>query len=184
MNSADQLIQLVAAGDRQAFQQLYTLFADKVYNTAIGYVRNQEDAEEIAQDVFIRVFQNATRFKGESAVGTWIYRITVNTSLNLIKKKKRSPHVALDEAERDQIDFDHPGILLEHKEHARLLFQVIHTLPENQQTAFILSFVEHLPRQEVADIMALSLKAVESLLQRAKKKLREKLKNLYPNRRK
>ena len=75
-------------------------------------------------------------------------------------------------------------MLLEKRESSKILFQVIDTLPDSQKTAFILSFVEELPRQEVADIMEISLKATESLLQRAKNNLRNKLKNKYPDRRK
>ena len=81
-------------------------------------------------------------------------------------------------------DFKHPGIDLEHQENLSIIFKGIDLLPDNQKTAFILSFIEDLPRQEVADIMELSLKAVESLLQRGKKKLRESLEKHYPVRRK
>jgi RNA polymerase sigma-70 factor (ECF subfamily) len=155
-----------------------------VYNTSLSYVRNEHDAEEITQDVFTKIYRGAGKFKGDSAVGTWIYRITVNTSLNYLKSKKKFSILNFGESQKDKSDFDHPGVILENKENARILFQVIGTLPESQKTAFILSFVEELPRQEVADIMETSLKAVESLLQRAKKNLRVKLEKVYPNRRK
>ncbi len=178
------LLQSIANGDKTAFRQLYELFSEKVYNAAISYSQNEEDAEEITQDVFTKVFRNAAKFEGKSAVGTWIYRITVNTSLNYLKKKNRFSFLQFGEVKTDKPDFEHPGILLEKREAAKTLFKVIDTLPTNQKTAFILSFVEELPRQEVADIMEISLKAVESLLQRAKKNLRDRLENLYPNRRK
>lgn len=84
---------------------------------------------------------------------------------------------------RDVPDFEHPGVLMENKENTKALFKAIHTLPNQQKTAFILSFVEELPRQEVADVMEVSLKAVESLLQRAKKNMRPELEKLYPHRR-
>jgi RNA polymerase sigma-70 factor (ECF subfamily) len=184
LSDHNEIIQSVAYGDRQAFLQIYTLYTDKVYNTALSYVQNKEDAEEITQDVFTKVYRNAAKFKGKSSASTWIYRITVNTSLNQLKRKKRLSFLKLGEPERDRPDFEHPGVLLENKENAKALFKIIETLPPSQKTAFILSFVEDLPRQEVADIMEISLKAVESLLQRGKKNLRDKLKNVYPNRRK
>lgn len=179
-----EILAAVAEGDSNAFRQLYGLYAEKVYNTALSYAQNGQDAEEIAQDVFTSIFRYAGNFKGESAVNTWIYRITVNTSLNHLKKKKRFSFLKFGNTEPDPPDFEHPGVLLENRENAKILFKVINTLPENQKTAFILSYVEDLPRQEVADIMELSLKAVESLLQRAKASLRKKLDNHYPNRRK
>lgn len=178
MSSPDEILKLAANGDQKAFQELYVLFSDKVYNTALSYAQNEEDAEEITQDVFVKIFRNAAKFKGDSAVSSWIYSITINTALNLLKRKKRLSFLQFGQQEKDKPDFEHPGVLLEKKEDAKLLFQVIDTLPDRQKTAFILSFVEELPRQEVADIMELSLKAVESLLQRAKKNLRKKLENI------
>lgn len=178
------LIKAIANGDRNAFQQFYELFSEKVFNTALSYAQNEQDAEEITQDVFTSIFRNAAKFKGDSAVSTWVYRISVNTSLNHVKRKKRFSFLNFGGSEPAKPDFEHPGVLLENKENAKILFKVIDTLPDAQKTAFILSFVEDLPRQEVADIMEVSLKAVESLLQRGKKNLRAKLENLYPNRRK
>ena len=184
MSKPEQLIQSIANGDASAFRELYGLFSDKVYNTALSYVQNEQDAEEITQDVFTNIYRNAAKFKGESSLSTWIYRITVNTALNHIKRKKRFSFLTFGASKMDQPDFEHPGVVLENKEAAKALVKVIDTLPEKQKTAFILSFIEELPRQEVADIMELSLKAVESLLQRAKQQLRIKLEKLYPNRRK
>lgn len=184
MSDHHQIIRSIAGGDLGAFRELYGLYCDKVYNTAISYTQNAPDAEEVTQDVFTNIFLNASKFKGQAALSTWIYRITVNTSLNHIKSKKRFSFLTFGSPSMDEPDFDHPGILLEKKEHARTLFKVINSLPANQKTAFILSFVEGLSRQEVADIMEMSLKAIESLLQRAKNNLREKLENVYPERRK
>lgn len=176
MDNDFELIQLIAKGDKIAFRKLYTLYNEKVYNTATSYVQNIADAEETTQDVFLKIHQNAITFKGQSAVSTWIYRITVNTALNVVKKNNRFSFFKLGKEENIIPDFDHPGILLEKKEDAKLLFAEIKTLPASQQTTFILSLIEGLPRQEVADIMGTTLKAVESLLQRAKKNLRIKLK--------
>ena len=134
--------------------------------------------------MFTNIFRNASKFKAEAAVSTWIYRITVNAALNQLKKKKRFSFLRFGTDIPDKPDFEHPGVLLENKENAKNLFKVINTLPDAQKTAFILSFVEGLPRQEVADIMETSLKAVESLLQRGKQNLRKKLEKMYPHRRK
>lgn len=179
-----QILKEVAKGDAIAFRQLYETFSDKVYNTSLGYLQSVQDAEEVTQDVFTTIYNKADQFKGNSSVGTWIYRITINTSLNLIKKRKRFSFSELTSQESEIPNFEHPGILMEKKESAKILFEAINTLPANQKTAFVLSFVEGLPRQEVADVMEVSLKATESLLQRAKVTLREKLRNMYPHRRK
>lgn len=151
-----------------------------MYNTALGYLQNVEDAEEIVQDVFLTIYEKAHTFKGNAKVSTWMYRITVNKSLNHIDKRKRRPIANHEVQEYQQVDFEHPGVLLENQENAKILFSTIDTLIENQKTAFILSYVEGLPQQEVAEIMETSLKSVESLLQRAKTNLKKKLISLYP----
>lgn len=183
------LIAQIAGGSEPALAQLYAAFGSRVFNTALSYVQNSVDAEEVTQDVFVRIYQSAARFEGRSSVSTWIYRITVNQALDRLQHRKRQKRfgVVLGLFRGDSVEpavevphFDHPGVVLEQKENARLLFQAIESLPEQQKTAFILSFVEDLPRQEVADVMQLSLKAVESLLQRAKANLRTRLEDFYP----
>ncbi|UBM60166.1 RNA polymerase sigma factor [Marinilongibacter aquaticus] len=183
-NAEYDLIAAIARGNKEAFRQIYSLYNEKVFNTVISYTQNEADAEEVTQDVFLRIHKYAENFKGESAPSTWIYRIAVNASLNFIKKKKRFSFFQLGKEAETKTDFVHPGAQLEKREEVQILFKYINTLPENQKTAFILSFVEELPRQEVADIMKLSLKAAESLLQRAKANLRIKLEKVYPERRK
>lgn len=179
------LIAAVARGEEEAFYKLYLLFKDQVYNVSLSYLQNEQDAEDVLQEVFIKIYQSLDTFKHQSSLNTWIYRITINTALDFLRRKKRSS--IFNYSPKYQVNiptFDHPGVLLENKENARILFKVIHTLSANQKTVFILSYIEGLPRQEIADIMQLSLKAIESLLQRAKSNLRNKLEKQFPNRRK
>ncbi|MGY3794467.1 RNA polymerase sigma factor [Aquimarina sp. 433] len=184
MKSEVEIIEAIIDGDEKALATLYTLYSEKIYNTALSYTKIEEDAEEITQDVFLKIFKNVLKFKRESSLNTWIYRITVNTSLNYLKKKNRFKLFNNRLINSQSIDFHHPGVLLENKEKAAILYKVIDCLSKNQKTAFILSYIEGLPRQEVADIMETSLKAVESLLQRAKKKMKSELEKIYPDRRK
>lgn len=178
-----QILQAVVTGKSQAFKLLYEGYADRVYNTALSYTKNVEDAEEITQDVFVKVFKKASTFKGDAALSTWLYRITVNTSLNYLKKQNRFAVFKNTFKVSKNIEFEHPGVLLENKEQAACLFKAMDCLPASQKTAFILSYIEDLPRQEVANIMETSLKAVESLLQRAKRNMRSELAKIYPHHR-
>ena len=123
-------------------------------------------------------------FKGQSAVKTWIYRIAINATLNYLKKQQRFTVFKSTFSRTKSVEFNHPGVLLENKENAARLYQVIDGLPDSQKTAFILSYIEDLPRKEVAHIMETSLKAVESLLHRAKRDMRIELEKIYPHRRK
>lgn len=183
-------LQLVK-GDENSLAELILRYQNKVYNTSLSYLQNNEEAEEVAMDVFLELFQSAANFRGESSVSTWIYRITINKSLDKLKYRNRKKRLVWissifsnEEGEllRDQPHFEHPGILLENKEKSVLLFKAIDQLPEKQKSAYLLSYVEMLPQNEVAQILETSVGAVESLLQRAKVKLRKELEKYYPER--
>jgi len=186
-------LQAIAQGSEAELEQLYNHYADRVYNTIISYTKNEEDAEELLQDVFVTVFNTAASFLFNSSVSTWIYRIAVNKSLDFLRKKNSQKRKGIftslyvkDSAEIkfDASDFVHPGVKLENKEDAQYLFHAIESLSENQKTAFILTQIEGLPQQEVADIMKQSRKGVESLVQRAKASLKVELEKYFPERRK
>jgi RNA polymerase sigma-70 factor (ECF subfamily) len=178
-----ELLKDIASGNAPALRALYGRISDRVYNTALSYVQNEADAQEITQDVFTKVWRSAGSFKAESQVTTWVYRITVNTSLTALKKReRRGMFSALSAREKEVPDFHHPNAVMESRETNRALFAAIYRLPDRQKTAFVLSYVEELPRQQVAEIMNMSLKAVESLLMRAKKGLRTGLTTNYPHR--
>ena len=182
-----ELIQQLRAGDEQAFKSLVTNYQDLVYNTALGVVQNSEDAEDVAQEVFIQVFRSIDQFKGDARLSTWIYRITTTKALDHIRSRKRKKRFAFitslfgpnDELVHDPVDFQHPGVALDRKEQAALLFQMINQLPDNQKVAFTLHKTEELSYQEIADVMELSVSAVESLLFRARQNLRKLLEKHY-----
>ena len=165
------------------FKEIYNEHINRVFNLALHYVQNIEDAEEITQDVFVKIHEAQSSFQFQSQMSTWIYRITVNTCLDFLKSKTRKKRFAIikslfntnNEIVYDQIQFDHPGVKLEHKEKLQLLFKFINELPFNQKTAIILHKIEHISQNEIAKIMNLSPKAVESLVQRAKTNLQNKL---------
>lgn len=161
-----------------------------VYNTALGIVQNAEDAEDIAQEVFVQAFQSIGSFKGESKLSTWLYRIAVTKSLDLERRKKRKKRFAFVRSifgEQNEVlvnppDFHHPGISLDNKEDAAVLFRAISALPENQRVAFTLNKVEGLSYQEVSEVMKTTVSSVESLMHRAKNNLRKMLEDYYKTR--
>ena len=164
------------------FQNVYNQYHILVYNVALNYVRNIKDAEEITQDVFVQVHGSLHRFKEKSTLKTWIYRITINKSLDFIKHKSSKKRFFIfgskSENESEYLNisnFEHPGVLLEQKENATILYATIDELPENQKTAFILSKIDGLSNPEISDVMQLSISSIESLVFRAKAALREKL---------
>lgn len=183
-----ELILLLKKNDEKAFQVLVDLFSKKVYNTCIGMLQNREDAEDVTQDIFIAIHLNSKEFKEESSLSTWIYRITVNKCLEFIRKKSRKKRFGIfksifssdgERAIQNHSDFIHPGIQLENQERAKILFKAIDLLPEQQRTAYILHKMEQVSYNEIADIMQLSLSAVESLLFRGKQNLKKHLSIYY-----
>lgn len=171
--------------DEAAFKELVTTRQTLVFNTILGFLQSHEDAEDVTQDVFIKIYESISQFKGESALSTWVYRVAVTSSLEFLRRKKRkkrfgfmSPLWGEDNEQNIELpDFHHPGVVYDKRETASILFKAIKELPENQQIAFILNKVEGLSYQEVSEVMNTSLSAVESLLHRAKTNLREILKN-------
>ena len=168
--------------DATNFQMIYNQYSVLVYNVALQYVQNIEDAEEITQDVFIQVHSAIDKFDQRSSLKTWIYRITINKSLDFIKHKNSTKRFFIfgkkSQNENDYLNashFEHPGILLENKEKAAVLYGVINELSENQKTAFILSKIDGLSNPEISEIMQLSISSVESLIFRAKATLKDKL---------
>jgi len=87
LRSEIELIQSVADGEEQALAVLYDLYAEKIYNIVLSYTKNVEDAEDVTQDVFVKIYKSAVSFRGASSLNTWIYRLAVNTSLNHLKKR-------------------------------------------------------------------------------------------------
>jgi RNA polymerase sigma factor (sigma-70 family) len=182
-----ELIGLLKKKDRKAFKIIVETWQGMVYNTALGLLQNAEDAEDTAQEVFIQVYESVSTFKEESKFSTWLYRITVSKSLDHIRKKKRKKRFAFiqslygknDGQMIEPPDFFHPGVKMENKENAAVLFKAVNELPANQKTAFILNKTENLSYREIAEVMESSESAVDALLQRAKKNLQKNLKEYY-----
>ncbi len=182
----NEIITLVLQGDSDKFRVIVDKYQQMVFRTCMGFLHNREDAEDLTQDVFIQTYQSLSRFKGESAFSTWLYRIAVNASLNKIRKSKLK---LVFERFENLIGYDRTGSetypvikndedpekIIIRQEHSEWLGRALDSLPENQRTAIVLSKYDDLSQKEIAEIMNTTEGAVEALLQRAKKNLREKL---------
>jgi len=181
------LIELLKKKDRAAFKSVVETWQDMVYNTAIGILQNAEDAEDVTQETFMQAFESVASFKGESKFSTWLYRITVSKAMDHIRKKKRKKRFAFiqslygknDQPVIDPPDFFHPGVSMENKENAAVLFKAMEQLTPNQKTAFVLNKVEGLSYLEIGEVMKITDSAVDALLHRAKANLKKILKDYY-----
>ena len=167
-----------------SFDDLINAYQQRVRNICFGFLKNTEDAEDAAQEVFIEILHSLERFRDESQISTWIHRIAVNKSLDMIRKMKRKKRWGelkrVTGLENDMFDIEdtnavQPDEELEKAERIKLLEKAIEKLPENQRTALTLSQIEGVSYNEIADMMGTSLSAVESLIFRAKQNIRKRL---------
>jgi RNA polymerase sigma-70 factor (ECF subfamily) len=185
----EKFIAALKEGTNVAYGQLIDEYQQKVFGTCISFVPNVEDAEDIAQEVFVEVFNSVSKFKGDSKLSTWLYRIATNKCLEFIRKKNTKKRFGFMQSllgndtsiDRSSYftEFNHPGIQLENKEKSEILFAAIHKLPEAQRIVYTLNKVDDLSYQEVSDITQKSISSIESLLFRAKKNLKELLHDYY-----
>lgn len=184
--SEQEFILSLQNGDPRAFKQLVETWQNMVYNTVLSIVQDIQEAEDLAQEVFIQVYQSVHSFRGDAKLSTWIYRVAVAKALDAERKKKAKKRVAnlkswigLGEREEDVAHFHHPGVQLDNKERAAVLFNAMKELPENQRIAFTLIKAEGLSYEATAEIMNVTIKAVEALMHRAKENLRKRLQHYY-----
>jgi len=184
------LIGKILGGDLQSFREITDRYHKMVINTCIGFLHSRQDAEDIAQEVFIEVFSSLKHFRKESKLSTWLYRIAINKSLNQVRKNKRwrwiqsiedvftqGIHYTAVGADGHSADAD-----IENRQQRGILFNALNSLPENQRIAFTLNKYDELSYKEIAGIMNVSLSSVESLIHRAKKNLQKKLIHFYEKR--
>lgn len=187
--SEAEIIQKLQQGDEKAFKQLVEKYQQLVVNTCFGLVHNNEDAEDIAQDVFIEVHRSISNFRADSKISTWLYRIAVNRSLNFIRdNKRRKMAQSIEDAfslGKEKLTNIYPGQTespdaeFENSERADILHKAIDSLPKNQRVAFTLNKYDDLSYKEIAAVMETSISSVESLIHRAKKNLQKKLYTCY-----
>ena len=180
------LVKRLQLREESAFKELVDGHQNMIVNTCFGFLHNTEEAEDVAQEVFIQVFKSIGSFRGDAKLSTWLYRIAVNRSLNKIRSRKSKFFVGIDslfELGRSPGGSHSvtPYESLENQERAKVLHDAIDKLPNNQKTAFVLSKYKGLPNKKISEIMATTLSSVEALLNRAKKNLQKILLEYYKN---
>ncbi|MES2479842.1 MAG: RNA polymerase sigma factor [Bacteroidota bacterium] len=161
------------------FEEIFHTHKERVFSLCFRYLQQEQEAEDAVQDVFVKVFHNLDTFKAESQIGTWIYRIAINHCLDILKSRKRKQQILRFVAFFPFVSekISHTELKLEDKEAYQNLQDKLQLLPEKQLTALLLNKLEGIPIEQVAQIMNLSYKAVESLLQRGKQNLQKHLNN-------
>ena len=170
------------AGDESAYAELLDEFQSRVLATCFKFFLSQEDAEDMAQEVFFEVFRSVSGFRGETSLSTWIYRIAVTRCMDELRRRNRKKRfgvlasaLGLEDIARQMAGGSRPDLQLENKEMMSRIMDALQRLPDNQRIACTLSQVEGYTHAEIAEIMNTSVMAVESLIKRGRKKLQEQL---------
>jgi RNA polymerase sigma-70 factor (ECF subfamily) len=171
------------SGDTGAFRRLVERNTGIVFGLACRYLHDHADAEDVVQDVFLKVYNAAGNYQPTAKFTTWLYRITVNASLNRIRSRKKRSDVSLESGsdggdaafEPAAEGSEGPSSRLEHEELEMKVRQVMAQLPENQRTAVYLRRFEEMSYEEIAQAMETTVAAVKSLLARARQTLKSQL---------
>jgi len=178
----DRQIKELISGDELAFRALVKEYQSRVFHHAMQILRNREEAEDVCQETFIQIFESIKSFKGKSSLSTWIIRISINKALEKLRKEKRRaqlrellPWWMPDEAKSEDSNEMHPDILIENQEKARALYRAIDRLSPTQRVAFTLIKLDEMSYKEASELMNLGIKAIESLVSRAKENIKKEL---------
>ncbi|HOJ11975.1 MAG TPA: sigma-70 family RNA polymerase sigma factor [Clostridiales bacterium] len=186
-NNEKVLIEKSQNGDIEAFEKLIEAYQRKVFNIALGMFGNYEDASDMAQEVFIRIFKSIKSFKGQSLFSTWLYRITTNVCLDELRKRKNKNVISIDEeihlddgegVVRQIIDESpSPDVIAEKKELKKVVNDAILELSAEHKEVIILRDIQGFSYDEIAEIIKCPQGTVKSRINRARNILKEILKN-------
>lgn len=180
--SDEELVEKIKKGDIDAYEEIIKKYENKVCGIIYHMIKNQNDVEDLAQEVFIKVYKNLSKFKGDSSLYTWIYKITVNLCLDEVKKRKNI--IYLDEkleVEDGELERELPSLdktqveLYEKKELKEKLHKCIGKLPEKQRVMIVLRDIKGFSYEEISEITSVKLGTVKSQINRARLKLKELL---------
>jgi len=187
--SDGELVERFLKGDKTALDELLQRYYSRVYRLAYGILRNPQDAEEVIQEVFLRVFQKLESFKGESSFSSWLYRVAIKTTYMKLRDRKGVSTFSFDQVgkllDEEMIKsgsgewVSRPDDELLTEEALKIISEAIDQLPDDFKTVLILRDVEGLSTDEVAEILGLTPAAVKSRLHRARLFLRDKLEDFY-----
>ena len=185
--SEEILIKQLKAKDTKVFQEFVNWYKNKLFHVAMGFVHDSDIANDIVQDVFIKLWENIDSWEEKRAkLSTWLYKVTVNHSLNQIRYRKNRKNITdFTELTRTTDDGSieiqipdgskNPHENLENKELSEILKRAINNLPKKQRIAFVLSKYQNMPSREIAEVMDLTVSNVDVIIHRAKKNLQKQI---------
>lgn len=175
MEEERQWIGEVLLGNKQAYAQIINKYKNPLYTTILRMTGNQQDATDLVQEAFIKIYLQLGKFDGKGSFSSWMYRVAINHCMDEFRKKRYKME-QIEVREDDVMDFHHPEMIFLKKEKNRQLEKLIGCLPEEERMILLLRYVNELSYNEIGELMSLPLSTVRNKLHRAKKKLRETIK--------
>jgi len=175
-----EIVQKASAGEMSAFEEIYKVYSSIVYTLALGITRNSHDAEEAAQDVFVKIFRSLKDFQYRSSFGTWVYRIAVNTSINMHRSgARKNMTVASIEDVGDLPDVSGiaPDAAAGKGEAVERVNRILENLSPEHRICIMLREIDGLDYQEISDVLGVPLNTVRSRLKRAREAMIEYCRN-------
>ncbi|MBR2743535.1 MAG: sigma-70 family RNA polymerase sigma factor [Clostridia bacterium] len=178
----DVIIKHVLDGDTDAFELIVKRYEKKVYNLALRYLKNPDDALDVSQDVFIQVYQNLSGFRGDAQFSTWIYRVTYNKCVDMLRKtQKIRRNVVMSTDDENFFETRDGSASIEESYEGRetllAVMKIIDALPDEQRDVVMLRYIKDLSYAQIAEVMDIAEGTVKSRLNRARIKIKEQMKD-------
>ena len=176
----DALIGRVLGGDINAYELIIKEYEKKVYNLALRYMKNHDDALDVSQDVFLQVYQNLSQFRGDAQFSTWIYRVTYNKCVDALRKNQKiRKNVAMSIDDENFFETASGKESLEQNYECRetlsAVMSIIDTLPDEQKDVVLLRYIKDLSYAQIAQVLDIAEGTVKSRLNRARLKIKEQM---------
>ncbi len=170
-----QWIQEVLTGNKQAYAHIIDKYKNRLYATILRMTRNPQNAQDLVQEAFIKVYQQLNKYDQKGSFSSWIYRVAINHCMDEFRKKSYKMKQA-EINEEKIVNTNHPEVVFLKKEKSRQLERLIATLPEDERMIILLRYVSELSYNEISELIEIPLSDVRSKLHRAKKKMRDTVK--------
>lgn len=170
-----QWIQEVLSGNKQAYAHIINKYKNRLYATILRMTRNPQNAQDLVQEAFIKVYQQLNKYDQKGSFSSWIYRVAINHCMDEFRKKSYKMKQA-EINEEKIVNTNHPEVVFLKKEKSRQLERLIATLPEDERMIILLRYVSELSYNEISELIEIPLSDVRNKLHRAKKKMRDTVK--------
>ncbi|MFO1444114.1 RNA polymerase sigma factor [Bacillus sp. Bva_UNVM-123] len=175
MEEEQQWIQEVLAGNKQGYAYIINKYKNQLYATILRMTKNPQDAQDLVQEAFIKIYEQLGKYDGKGSFSSWLYRVAFNHCMDEFRKKSyQMRRVEINEELME--DSKHPEVIFLKKEKSRQLERLISTLPDDERMIILLRYVNELCYDEISELVEVPVSTVRNKLHRAKKKMRETVK--------